>query len=89
MFLQTAIVTVVNTRPNIIRHFDNVIFFDNSSREFVAYSWYKNGVLVSGQTAQYFTDSGVLNGNYYAKAKTDGTIITTCDLTFLQWSKSI
>jgi hypothetical protein len=47
------------------------------------FSWYKNGVLVSGQTAQYFTDSGVLNGNYYAKAtKTDGTIITTCDLTF-------
>jgi hypothetical protein len=43
---KTAIVTVVNTRPNIIRkHFDNVIFFDNSSREFVAYSWYKNGVL--------------------------------------------
>jgi hypothetical protein len=33
--------TAVN-RPNIIRkHFDNVIFFDNSSREFVAYSWYK------------------------------------------------
>jgi hypothetical protein len=31
---KTAIVTVVNTRPNIIRkHFDNVIFFDNSSRE--------------------------------------------------------
>jgi hypothetical protein len=32
------------------------------------HSWYKNGVLVSGQTAQYFKD-GVLNGNYYAKAK--------------------
>ncbi|PWA05781.1 LamG-like jellyroll fold domain-containing protein, partial [Flavobacterium laiguense] len=81
---KTAIVTVVNTRPNIIRkHFDNVIFFDNSSREFVAYSWYKNGVLVPGQTAQYFKDSGVLNGSYYAKAtKTDGTVITTCDLTF-------
>jgi hypothetical protein len=81
---KTAIVTVVNTRPNIIRkHFDNVIFFDNSSNEFVAYSWFKNGVLVQGQTAQYFKDSGVLNGSYYAKAtKIDGTVITTCPLAF-------
>jgi hypothetical protein len=81
---RTAIVTIVNSQPNLIRkHFDDVIFFDNSSKAFVAYSWYKNGVLVSGQTAQYFKDSGVLNGTYYAKAtKTDGTIVTTCPLTF-------
>jgi hypothetical protein len=52
------------------------------------HSWYKNGVLVSGQTAQYFTDSGVLNGKLLQK--TDGTIITTCDLTFSPFrSKSI
>ncbi|MFE3866451.1 S8 family serine peptidase [Flavobacterium sp. LS2P90] len=81
---KTAIVTVVNTRPNIIRkHFDNVIFFDNSSNEFVAYSWFKNGVLVQGQTAQYFKDSAVLNGSYYAIAtKVDGTVVSTCALTF-------
>ncbi|MDI6034540.1 HYR domain-containing protein [Flavobacterium sp. LB2P84] len=81
---KTAIVTVVNTRPNIIRkHFDDVIFFDNSSKAFIAYSWYKNGVLVSGQTAQYFKDNGILNGSYYAIAKkTDGTFVTTCPLTF-------
>jgi hypothetical protein len=34
-----------------------MLFLDNSSREFVAYSWYKNGVVVPGQTAQYFKDS--------------------------------
>jgi hypothetical protein len=81
---RTAIVTIVNSQPNLIRkHFDDVIFFDNSSKAFVAYSWYKNGVLVPGQTAQYFKDSGVLNGTYYAKAtKTDGTVVTTCPLTF-------
>ncbi|UQD56219.1 MBG domain-containing protein [Flavobacterium sp. K5-23] len=75
---------LVNYQPNLLKkHFDNVIFFDNSSKEFVAYSWYKNGVLVPGQTAQYFKDSGVLNGTYFAKAtKVDGMVVTTCDLTF-------
>jgi hypothetical protein len=81
---KTAIVTVVNTQPNLIRkHFDDVIFFDNSSASFKSYTWYKNGLLVSGQTAQYFKDSGVLNGVYYAMAtKVDGTVVTTCPLTF-------
>jgi hypothetical protein len=81
---KTAIVTIVNSQPNLIRkHFDDVIFFDNSSKAFVAFSWYKNGVLVPGQTAQYYKDSGVLNGTYYAKAtKIDGTVVTTCPLTF-------
>jgi hypothetical protein len=80
----TATVTVVNSQLNFIkRHFDDVIFFDNSSNSFKGYSWYKNGVLVSGQTAQYFKDNASLNGTYYAIAtKLDGTLVTTCPLTF-------
>jgi len=80
----TATVTVVNSQLNFIRkHFDDVIFFDNSSNSFKGYTWYKNGVLVSGQTAQYFKDSASLNGTYYAIAtKLDGTLVTTCPLTF-------
>lgn len=80
----TATITVVNSQPNLIRkHFDDVIFFDNSSNSFKGYSWFKNGLLVPGQTAQYFKDNGPLNGTYYAKAtKVDGTVFTTCPLTF-------
>ena len=80
----TAIVTIANNQLNLIRrHFDDVIFFDNSSNSFNGYSWYKNGVLVAGQTAQYFKDSASLNGSYYAIAtKIDGTLVTTCPLTF-------
>jgi len=80
----SATVTVVDSQPNLIRrHFDDVIFFDNSSNSFKGYSWYKNGVLVSGQTAQYYKDSASLNGTYYAVAtKLDGTVVTTCPLTF-------
>ena len=78
-----VVLPVVTSQPNLIRkQFENIIFFDNSSRSFKAYSWYKNGVLVPGQTSQYFKESGALNGTYYAVAtKLDGTLITTCPLT--------
>ncbi len=73
---------LVNSQPNLIRkQFDDVIFFDNSSRSFKSYSWYKNGVLLPSQTTQYFKESGTLNGTYHAVAtKLDGTLITTCPL---------
>ena len=79
-----ATITVVNSHPNLLRkHFDNVIFFDNSSNAFKSYTWYKNGVLVSGQTNQYFKENGNLNGSYYAKAtRKDGSVLTTCPITF-------
>jgi hypothetical protein len=73
-----------NFQPNLIRkQFENILFFDNSSKSFISYSWYKDGVLVPSQTAQYFKENGVLNGSYYAKAmRVDGTVITTCTLSF-------
>ncbi|MFL9832395.1 MBG domain-containing protein, partial [Flavobacterium sp. ST-87] len=82
---QADVVTLplVNSQPNLIRkQFEDVIFFDNSSKSFISYSWYKNGALVPGQTNQYFKENGPLNGTYYAVAtKADGTLITTCPLT--------
>ncbi|WP_167445777.1 MBG domain-containing protein [Flavobacterium limicola] len=78
-----VILPVVASQPNLIRkQFENIIFFDNSSKNFKSYSWYKNGVLVPGQTLQYFKENGALNGTYYAVAtKLDGTLITSCPLT--------
>ena len=80
----TAIVTVENSRPNLIRkHFDNVIFFDNSSNAFKAYAWYKNGVLVAGQNSQYFKENGSLNGTYYAVGtRNDNSVVVSCPLIF-------
>ena len=74
--------SVVKKQPNLIRkQFEDVIFFDNSSKSFKSYTWYKNGVLVAGQTNQYYKENGPLNGTYYAIAtKLDGTLITTCTL---------
>jgi predicted outer membrane repeat protein len=73
---------VLYSQPNLIRQqFDDVIFFDNSSKEFKSYTWYKNGVLVAGQTLQYYKETGGLNGTYHAVAtKLDGTVITSCSI---------
>ena len=80
----SIVLPIVNSQPNLIRkQFDTVIFFDNSSNEFVSYSWYKNGQVVAGQTAQYFKEASALNGTYYAVAtKKGGTLIRTCPLVF-------
>ncbi|WP_281322507.1 MBG domain-containing protein [Flavobacterium aestivum] len=79
-----VVLPFVNSQPNFIKkHFENILFFDNSSKSFKAYSWYKNGVLVPNQTTQYFKENGALNGTYYAIAtKLDGTLVNTCPLTF-------
>jgi len=78
-----VVLTIVNSQPNLIRkQFEDVIFFDNSSKNFESYTWYKNGVLVPNQTHQFYKENGDLNGTYYAVAvKLDGTLITTCSLT--------
>jgi hypothetical protein len=79
----TVALPVVTSQPNLIKkQFDNIIFFDNSSKSFTSYSWYKNGVLVPSQASQYFKENGALNGTYHAVAtKLDGTLITTCTMT--------
>jgi predicted outer membrane repeat protein len=80
---ETISLPALYSQPNLIRQqFDDVIFFDNSSKEFKSYSWYKNGNLVAGQNLQYYKENGSLNGTYHAVAtKLDGTSITSCPLT--------
>jgi hypothetical protein len=77
-----VVLPIVNSQPNLIKkQFEDVIFFDNSSKSFKSYTWYKNGVLVPGQNQQYYRENGDLNGTYYAVAtKLDGTLVTTCPL---------
>lgn len=79
---EVVTIPLVNSQPNLIRkHFENIIFFDNSSMSYNTYTWYKNGILVAGQTDQYFKENGPLNGTYYAVAtKLNGIVVTTCPL---------
>ncbi len=66
----------------ITQHWNDALFFDNSSNQYTAWQWYKNGTPVNGATAQYYYENGDLNGIYYAEAKTTaGTTLQTCPVT--------
>jgi hypothetical protein len=79
----TAVIKIVNvSQINLIRqHWDDVLVFDNSSENFVAFQWYKNGAAITGATNQFYNENGALNGDYYAVATTKtGQKITSCPL---------
>ena len=68
----TAAATVVVQRANLVhhvrQHWSDVLLFDNSSRNYVAWQWYKNGVAVPGATLQQYSESSVLVGTYHVVA---------------------
>lgn len=53
----------------IYKKWDDVLICDNSSGEFVAYQWYKDGMSIDGETNQYYSEAGGLNGSYYVMAQ--------------------
>ena len=66
----------------ISQHWNDVIFFDNSSGDYVAWQWYKNDSLVAGATDPYYSETPTLNGQYFVIATTqDGQEIQSCTLT--------
>ncbi len=67
----------------ISRHWEDVIFFDNSSGDYVAWQWYHNDSAISGATDAYYSASP-LDGQYYVVAtdKTGGQT-QTCTLTII------
>ena len=76
--------TLVNKLPSyqIVKRWDDVLVFDNSSNQYTAWQWYKNGSAINGATGQYYHESGKLNGDYYAVVKTAaGTTMQTCPVT--------
>ncbi|HXB31765.1 MAG TPA: MBG domain-containing protein [Puia sp.] len=66
----------------ITEHWNDVLFFDNSSGDYVAWQWYKNDVAVPGDTASDYTETPSLDGQYYVIATNkDGQQIQSCTLT--------
>jgi hypothetical protein len=68
----TAAASVVVQRANLVhhvrQHWSDVLLFDNSSRNYVAWQWYKNGVAVPGATLQQYSESSALVGTYHVVA---------------------
>jgi hypothetical protein len=66
----------------ITEHWNDVLFFDNSSGDYVGWQWYNNGVAVPGDTTSDYTETSSLDGQYYVIATNkDGQQIQSCTLT--------
>jgi hypothetical protein len=65
----------------ITQHWNDAIFFDNSSGNYVQWQWYKNGDAVKGDTTPYYSETPSLNGQYYVIATNkDGQQVQSCTL---------
>ncbi|HEY9535785.1 MAG TPA: MBG domain-containing protein, partial [Mucilaginibacter sp.] len=74
----------------VVKRWDDVLVFDNSSKQYTAWQWYKNSGAINGATGQYYYESGKLNGDYYAVVKTAaGTTLQTCPVTITPGSTFI
>jgi hypothetical protein len=63
------------------QHWSDVIFFDNSSDDYVQWQWYKDGAPVKGDTSQYYSETPSLNGQYYVVATNrEGQQVQSCIL---------
>jgi hypothetical protein len=66
----------------IVQHWNDAIFFDNSSGDYVQWQWFKNGVPVVGDTSPYYSETPSLNGQYYVVATNqEGQEVQSCILT--------
>ncbi|HXD76316.1 MAG TPA: MBG domain-containing protein [Puia sp.] len=66
----------------IAQHFNDAIFFDNSSGNYVQWQWYKDGAAVAGDTTPYYSEEPSLDGQYFVIATArDGQQVQSCTLT--------
>lgn len=71
----------VGQSGNISQYWEDTLLFDNSDKNYSAFQWYKNGVLIPGANSQYYSEK-TLKGTYSIQAKDkDGNVIKFCPLT--------
>lgn len=75
--------TVLFQRASLIaEHWNDAIFFDNSSGDYIQWQWYRDGAAVAGDTTPYYSETPSLNGQYYVIATNkDGQQVQSCTLT--------
>ncbi|MEZ0184442.1 MBG domain-containing protein [Flavobacterium oncorhynchi] len=71
----------VSQSGNISQYWEDTLLFDNSTKNYSSFQWYKNGVLIPGATSQYYSEKP-LKGTYSVQAKDkDGNVIKFCPIT--------
>ena len=75
-----------NAGVAIYSKWDDVLFVDNSSGDYVGYQWYCDGVAISGANRQdYYTGAPLQNDGhsyYVVLTRADGTTDVTCPMSF-------
>jgi hypothetical protein len=67
----------------IYSKWSDLLFIDNSGKQFTAYQWYENGNILIDETRQYLFRTGGLPNEYFCRlTTTDGSTIYTCAMTF-------
>jgi hypothetical protein len=82
--LTSRTVEVGSNPVEILEKWDDVLYVDNSSRQFVRYQWYCNGIAIDeyGQS-QYYADKSGFSGVYFVRAYyKDGTYVESCPVTY-------
>jgi len=74
-----AFVLTVNIPSDYIAiKYNRVLVLDNSTKVFIAYQWYKDGIAIEDATKQFYRDPKGLVGTYTVQATTiDGEILYT------------
>jgi len=70
----------INVSAGYIRtKFNTLVMFDNFSKRFSGYQWYKNNMEIAGATKQFYVDPTGLTGSYSLKlTTTDGNTLYSC-----------
>ena len=79
-----------NGLKNLIKQkWNDVLIFNNTSNNYKAWQWYKDGQVISGATGQYYNSPQPLNGTYHVVATDlNGNQLEVCPVSIMLNKKS-
>ena len=90
-FAATPVTLIANNGlKNIIKQkWNDVLIFNNTSNNYKAWQWYKDGQVISGATGQYYNSPQPLNGTYHVVATDlNGNQLEVCPVSIMLNKKS-
>ena len=91
---QASNIIAIRTNSNkigiLIEKWNDVILVDNSSEEYVAYQWYRDGNILPNATNQFYQELGGLKGCYSVELRrNDGKKEFSCERCFDKTTKTL
>ena len=81
----------VNVKGKLVSMWTDVVAMNNYDNEYIGYQWYKNDILITDATDQYYSDGEDLDGFYRAMVQlaSDSSWVYTCEEEFHLSSDSL